>query len=116
MEKKMKTRILIVIVLFSFSGTTLSAQWFNGIGSVVSRIEQEPSGSIWLMRPTGENGTSINFQGCILNQVKLIPPPGREDSWLSMVIAAIMAKKSLNIYGDCDTTNNRINATRITVG
>ena len=112
----MKKRMLVVLILLASSHTALSAQWFNNVGSVVSRIEQEPSGVIWLMKPTGESGALVNFQGCSLNQVKLLPPSGREDAWLSIVLAAIMADKSLNVYGDCDTNNHRINGTRITVG
>ncbi|MFL0811451.1 MAG: hypothetical protein K6L76_13615 [Agarilytica sp.] len=111
----MKKSIFVGVLALIISSPAMSAQWYSNINSVVSRIEQDPSGVIWLMKPTGVGGANVNVEGCSMNQVRLIPPAGREDSWLSMVLATIMSKNKLNVYGDCDTENNRINATRITI-
>ena len=65
------------------------------------------------MRPFN-NTAPLNIEGCSFTQVKLIPPAGREATYLSKVLAAIASKGTVNVMGNCSTGSTVI-ATRLQI-
>ncbi len=104
-------KYLICLLIAVTSSSALANTWFNDIGGSYNRIEQEVNGTIWLMRPLTD-AVPLNISGCSFSQVKLNPPAGREDSYLSMVLAAIASKGKVNIWGTC-SANTTVVGTRL---
>lgn len=111
MKKFFKKLFVVAGLVTSFD--LMANQWYYDVDVPQGRVEQAADGVIWLMRPTELSQTGVMINGCNINQIKLIPPAGREDAWLSLVMAAVMSDKTLNVKGTCDTANTQIVGTRL---
>lgn len=113
MKNSIKYFILINIMLLP---QVWADAWYNNVGAHMGRIEQGSNGQIWLMRPTNDR-TRVTISGdgesCYINQVKLIPPTGKEKEWLSMVLTATISGKALNVYGTCNNSTTTIDVVRL---
>lgn len=98
----MRTLLGAAIVIVVAMQSAYAGEWFNDIGSQMGRVEKVSNGDIWLMRPSSDL-TKVTMNGCTFNQVKITPPAGLEETYLSMVLAAAMAGKPINVFGECGT-------------
>ena len=106
-------KYLGLIILMFLTSQIYADTWYNDVGTQVTRVEQESNGTIWIMAPLSDLSPKSNA-GCSFTQIKILPPSGRQDSWFSLVLAALLSKKSLNVYGTCGA-NTTITTSRITV-
>jgi hypothetical protein len=95
-----------------------SADWFDNAGAFMGRIEPWSDGTIWLLIP-GTSPSAITLQGrtstCSVSQIHLLPPAGQEKAWLAVLLSAAATGKGVTVFGECISSNTRIDATRLVV-
>jgi hypothetical protein len=110
-------RALLVLLLFAAASSVSAADWFYNVAPKMGRIEQWSDGTIYWS--ISSNGSAVTLSGtstsCLVTQIHLIPPVGREKEWLGMLLSATMAGKTAHVFGDCITSNTRIDATRLVI-
>ncbi len=111
----MKSNLIFAGILTTLSASANAADWYDNAALNMGRVEQGANGVIWLVRASGTVEVPGNSSSCIVNAIQLIPPTGKEKDWLAMVLSATIAGKALNVYGDCDQANYRINVNRLVI-
>ena len=99
----MKKFVFISLLALANINTAFAAEiWFSPVSkSDFPRIEVMPNNHIWLSINSGES--SVLNKGCSAPQVRLVPPSGQEDKWLSMILSSFVSGNSIQIYGTCST-------------
>ncbi len=97
-----------------------AADWYDNVSLKLERVEQDASGVIYLMVNTwASGGTGVTVTGhatsCYVTSVRLTAPSGKEKEWLSMVLAATLAGKSVSVYGECNAAGYYIDGSRLIV-
>lgn len=109
---------LLILTGLPYAASAQAGDWYLDVDQDFPRMEVTAS-NIWLMRDWG--GAAITLTGrnqtsCSANQLKLTPPAGLNDAWVSMALSAL-ANGALRLaaYGTCDAANTTVNVSRIVV-
>lgn len=114
----MRMRALVTLLATSaIVPSAHAADWFDRVGDQLGTIEQTSGGQILMWINNG--GIAVTVPGrtssCAITSVLLSPPTGKEKDWLAMVLAATMSGNSFTVYGNCNTSTQQIEATRLVV-
>lgn len=115
----MRMRALAMLfALFAGTSSVHAADWFDRVSERLGTIEQTDTGQILLWVNTG-GGAPITVQGrtssCSVTSLLLSPPAGYAKDWLAMVLAATMSGNAFNVFGNCNSSTQQIEATKLVV-
>ena len=110
--------IFVLYFASSLSSAGATDEWWPGADTAFYRVELAPP-YIWIISDwSGAQQTITSLSGatCTIGGIRLQPPNGLMEEWLSMVAtSAASTSVSLGVYGACDQAGALIRGSKITL-
>lgn len=101
-----KLKIGLAIIIGAISQSMAGNGWWTISTSDFYRLEPMSNPSLltlnlaWYRPAITVNGPD-GLGNCVVSQVNLTPPLGKENQWMSLLLSGIATGKRLSIYGNC---------------
>lgn len=113
----MKKTLLVVLINLLFISPAFADSFYKVDTMTFKRVEVRPGGIVWLQTGWGEpDGNMESLEGAgtwATSNIRITPPAGLENEYLSIVLTAVASGRSLVVLAIGSANAGDVNTSRI---